>query len=115
MKLFSEDLEVLKELYKSGEVEIYHFHKIYHLSPAQLSRSIRKFSKIDIFHLEGNALKLTEKGKIWILANRYSLFLKERNKYWRNYKKEDKTRSLEPNKPFVPQGIIYGKTPFKEI
>ena len=87
MKLYSEDIEFLKELYERKHVDIYFFHEKYMLSPAQLARTIKKFTDKEIVEFEENLVTLTLKGEKWILSKRKSLFLKEKNKYWKDIAK----------------------------
>lgn len=84
MQLFSEDIEFIKELYLYNSVSMYFFHEKYMLSPAQLGRTIRKFADIECVIMNENRIELTEKGRKWIIANRQELFLKTKEKYWKN-------------------------------
>lgn len=83
MTLFSEDIEFLRELYIHNSVNIYFFHEKYMLSPAQLGRSIRKFTDIGCICLNEDCINLTENGRRWIIANRRILFLSSKDKYWK--------------------------------
>jgi hypothetical protein len=84
MQIFSEDIEFLRELYIQNSVSMYFFHEKYMLSPAQLGRTIRKFTDIGCVILNENCIELTEKGRRWIITNRRELFLKTKEKYWKN-------------------------------
>ncbi|OPC55095.1 hypothetical protein DSC47_11130 [Elizabethkingia miricola] len=77
MKLYSEDIIILKELYISKIVQFYGLHLTHSLSPAQILRCTDKFSKLGIFELDNENISLSEKGKKWIEANKKFIFLKK--------------------------------------
>jgi hypothetical protein len=73
---FSEDRELLRDLYTypAGRT-YYYFHERYMLSPAQLARSLQRFSADNIITLDEELVLLSDFGKRWVLANRHSIFL----------------------------------------
>lgn len=84
MNIYSEDIEVLKELYIHNKLELYFFHEKYKLSPAQLVRTLDKFIALECIKITSGSVELTEKGYKWIFINRKRLFLQKKNKFWRN-------------------------------
>lgn len=83
MQFFSEDIEFLRELYIHRSLDMYFFHKKYLLSPAQLGMTIKKYLQMGCVVLNGRNIELTFAGYNWIVANRKSIFLTERAKYWK--------------------------------
>lgn len=102
MRLFSEDIEFVKELYFHNSVSVYYFHEKYMLSPAQLGRTIRKFIEIECVTLNDTNITLTNKGRKWIIANRRELFLKNKDKYWKNIPIDMKQEAISINDTYKP-------------
>lgn len=115
MDLYSEDIELLKELYSKDKIEFYFFHEKYKLSPAQLARALRKFSEKELIEIENNLVILTKKGREWIFHNRLKLFLSEKSKYWKNIPEEMKQDSLAINELYLPVKKNIDKELFKNI
>ena len=113
MKLFSEDIEFIKELYLKKQLEIYYFHEKYLLSPAQLARTINKFTSEKIIIMNDDIITLTPKGDKWIFANRKKLFLYTKPGYWKEIPKYMKEEKVEINKPFKTSFISYDNEIFK--
>lgn len=102
MKIFSEDIELLKELLIKEKIDMYYFHEKYMLSPAQLGRTIRKYEALNIISLENNIILLTSKGKQWIFKHRKELFLYERPKYWKEIPQEMLQEKIKINELYKP-------------
>ena len=102
MQIFSEDIEFIKELYIHNSVSMYFFHEKYMLSPAQLGRTIRKFTNIECVIIDDNNIELTDKGRKWIIANRKELFLKTKEKYWKNIPIEMLQAAIKTNDTYKP-------------
>lgn len=99
---FSEDIIILRTLFKNfgKEIPIFSFHKEYLLSPAQIMRSIKKFSKEDIVIISESKLKLTKIGYGWIIKNRKHLFI-NRKHYWKDIPQSMKFEG-EVDKYYLP-------------
>lgn len=115
MKLFSEDIELLKELYSKEKIEMYYFHEKYKLSPAQLGRTIKKFKEAGLIIIDEKNVILLEKGRKWIIGNRRDLFLNERSKYWKKIPEQMKQESLAINELYKPDRKKIDKEIFKNI
>lgn len=115
IKLYSEDIEIIRELSKRKEVDAYFFHEKYMLSPAQLLKSIKKLREEGIIIFEEKILSLTDKGKIWVMANRKQLFLQERSKYWKQISKEVKQERMMKNELYKPKKKNIDSELFKNI
>ena len=102
MRLFSEDIEFMRELYIYNSVSMYFFHEKYMMSPAQLGRTIRKFTKIGCIRISDSDIELTENGRRWIIANRRELFLKAKEKYWKNIPIEMAQEKFKINDTYKP-------------
>jgi hypothetical protein len=72
------------------------------LSPAQLGRTIRKFTNIECVIINDNNIELTEKGRKWIIANRKELFLQTKEKYWKNTPIEMIQETFKINDTYKP-------------
>lgn len=103
MKLFSEDILLLKELFKTGKTELYFFHEKFMLSPAQLARSLRKFENEGLLIVKEKQVSLTDVGKEWIFENRKNLFVNEREKYWKKVPENMKVPQLGINQLYKPE------------
>lgn len=103
MYIFSEDIEFMRELYIHNSVSLYFFHEKYMLSPAQLGRTIRKFTNIECVIFNENYIELTEKGRKWVIANRRELFLKTKEKYWKNIPVEMAQEAFQINDTYKPK------------
>lgn len=99
MKIFSEDIILLKEVQKDIPLEIYVLHLKYKLSPAQLARSIEKFSSLDIITIVSNEyIRITDFGKKWLIANKSKIYLFDRDSEWKKIPIEDAIESIGANK-----------------
>ena len=115
MDLYSEDIELLKELYLREKVDFYFFHEKYKLSPAQLGRTLKKFKDAGFIVLDGQNIVLNETGRKWIIGNRRELFLKEKSKYWKKIPEEMKQDTLAINELYIPDRKKIDKEIFKNI
>lgn len=80
----SEDRELLRDLYAGGDwMDIYYFHQKYLLSPAQISRAIRKLKSLKLVESMDYKIKLTDFGCRWLLSNRRQVFLKPKDMEWK--------------------------------
>lgn len=115
MDLYSEDIELLKELYAKEKIELFFFHKKYKLSPAQLARTLKKFKDAGLIHLDEDNVTLNDNGRKWIIGNRRELFLKEKSKYWKIIPEKMKQKSLKINQFYIPERKNIDKEIFKNI
>lgn len=115
MDLYSEDIELLKELYSNDKIELYFFHEKYKLSPAQLGRTLKKFRDAGLIVFDKNSVTLNESGRKWIIGNRRELFLKEKSKYWKKIPKKMKQESLAINELYIPNRKNIDKEIFNNI
>lgn len=77
MKLHSEDIIILKEIYAKQKVSLYELHTKYRLSPAQILRCIEKLNSKEIIEILDDFIVLTEIGSKWIDANRSFIYMKK--------------------------------------
>lgn len=115
MKFYSEDIEFIKELYDSKKVHLYFFHEKYLLSPAQLARTINKFIEEEIVELNNEVVSLTPKGEEWIICNRKTLFLNEKDKYWKEIPSEMRQKTIGIKDLYKPNRNKIDKELFKNI
>lgn len=113
--IYSEDIEVIKELFPNKKVNIYFFHEKYRLSPAQLGRTIRKFTEMGLILVDGDYIELTEVGWKWVMANRQELFLKKKEKYWKNIPVDMLQLPMEINEFYTPKRKNIDVELFKNI
>lgn len=102
MYFFSEDIEFMKELYINNSLSLYFFHEKYMLSPAQLGRTIKKFTDLKYVLVNDFDVVLTEKGRKWIIANRRELFLKTKEKHWKKVPIEMTREVFNINNTYKP-------------
>ena len=101
------DIEVLRELYRNDKVDLYRFHELYSLSPGQLAHTINHFLDLKVIEIVANCVQLTDFGRKWVVANRKSVFLQDREQEWKviptNLQKEriPKNSVYKPNKHLV--------------
>jgi hypothetical protein len=115
MKLYSEDIEFIKELFTQKEVNMYFFHEKYFLSPVQLARTINKFLTEEIIEMQGDLVSLTTKGKAWVICKRKLLFLYEKDKYWKEIPLEMKQEPIGINEFYKPNRKRLDQELFKNI
>ncbi len=115
IKLYSEDIELIKELYIEKQVHLYSFHEKYLLSPAQLARTINKFVDEGIIELNNEMISLTTKGEKWIVCNRKALFLFEKDKYWKEIPGDMRQRAMGIKELYLPNRNKIDKELFKNI
>ncbi|WP_343659632.1 hypothetical protein [Chryseobacterium sp.] len=114
MKLFSEDIIILREIYTFKKVYLYDLHKKYKLSPAQIIRSLKKFSEKKMLEYNNVEFFITQIGVDWIEANKSFIFLK-RFEYICSY--DDnlyKRNKIDVNKLYKPKIYKIDYTLFKE-
>ncbi|WP_294274602.1 hypothetical protein [uncultured Chryseobacterium sp.] len=114
MKIFTEDLIILKNLYASKILNLYDIHKIYKLSPAQIVRCLKKFSEKKILEYDNTKVCITETGIKWVEANKGFIYLK-RFEYIGSYE-EDLYQGfqIEVNQLYKPKIYKIDSTLFKE-
>ena len=115
IELYSEDIELLKELYSKTNIDMFFFHEQYKLSPAQLARTLKKFTDAGLIILDSRNIILNENGRRWIIGNRKELFLKEKSKYWKNIPDEMKQDLLNVNELYLPDRKKIDNELFKNI
>lgn len=115
MNLYSEDIELLKELYLTDKIDLYFFHEKYMLSPAQLGRTLKKFKDADLIIFDQNSVALNENGRKWIIENRRQIFLVEKSKYWKKIPENMKQDSLNINELYIPNRKNIDNEIFKNI
>lgn len=115
VKYFSEDIEFVKELFERKQVDLYFFHEKYLLSPAQLLRTTNKFIKEGIIELKNEVATLTPKGEKWIIYNRKTLFLNEKDKYWKEIPSKMRQNSIGIKDLYKPYRNKLDKELFKNI
>jgi DNA-binding Lrp family transcriptional regulator len=77
MKIYSEDIIILKELYAKQKVSLYELHEKYRLSPAQIMRCIEKLNSKEIIKIFDDFIVLTKLGAKWIDANRSFIYMQK--------------------------------------
>lgn len=97
--VYSEDVEIVRELIGNKSVDLYDLHLKYRLSPAQVSRSVKNLLKEGVVTIQDNIISITDIGREWIIKNRHALFLDERRKYWKK-ENEDSRFKDEDFYPF---------------
>lgn len=102
--IFSEDITIIKALFKSQDksIDLYDFHKLFLLSPGQISRSVEKLHHQEIIELNEKAIKLTKNGIDFILKNRSKIFFKRDNKYWKDIPENMWGSQIKNNELFLP-------------
>jgi len=106
-----EDRELLMVIFVSGgePTQIYALHRRYRLSPAQIARSVRKFESIGVLCLTGHAIKLTDYGRRWVLANRLTLFGKPHSRLWKEVPQSLLAAPDRANEYYTPRQARMGK------
>jgi len=84
INMYSEDVELLKELFPDHSVHFFKMHEKYKLSPGQLGRTINKFEKLKFIKVNGSEIKLSKFGRNWIFQNRRSIYLNNSCRYWKD-------------------------------
>ena len=114
MKIFTEDIILLKSLYTLKTFDFYDLHKNYKLSPAQIVRSLKKFSEKKILEYDKTTVFLTKIGEKWIEANKKFIFLR-RFEYICPYSEDlYKGLQIEINELYKPKIYKIDYTLFKE-
>ena len=106
MDINSEDRIFLKAIFASKEsIDIYDIHKEYLLSPGQVSRSLKKLTKLDLVSVDFEAGKalLTENGLIKIVEKRKIFFGSFDREKWRAPPDEMLGEKIEINAPYIPR------------
>ena len=80
---YSEDIEIIRQLIYNGHVNLYDLHIKYRLSPAQISRSVRKLQEEQVIIVDEKTISITNFGREWVIRNRRMLFLDDKRKYWK--------------------------------
>ncbi len=94
--------EIFSDLFRSQKpIEIFHFHKEYRLSPAQIHFFLARHSKDDLVEINENRIFLTTKGKKYVWKNRFEIFEENFVPTWRPKKdnKELLENKIELNTP----------------
>lgn len=115
MNIYSEDILLLKELYEHNTIDVYLLHSKYRLSPAQVARSILKFTNSNILTSTEDNISITEYGLNWIIANRNFIFLKKRDYIWKVIPEQFSQKKLDINDFSIPKRKTLDKRIFKLI
>lgn len=111
------DRELLVQLFNAQDhrVHIYSLHEKFHLSPAQVSRSIGKFEPQGILSLNGTWIEITELGIRWLLANRLRLLGELPSYEWKTIPNNMRTEQREPDAYYAPRKKHMGKHFFEDM
>ena len=83
MEYSSFDKYLFNELFiLKKEINIYTLHIEESFSPAQFSRFIKRYEKLNIVSYHDNIINLTPFGEKWIIKNRKEIFLRHKSKKW---------------------------------
>jgi hypothetical protein len=76
MKFGPADREIIRLLWESDSkgIDVYELHERYRLSPAQIVRSVNRFSIERILALDNDRLYFLEGGRSWVVKNRDKIF-----------------------------------------
>lgn len=114
MKIFSEDILILRQLLTEKNVDLYKLHQIYKLSPAQIVRSVTKLSNKNIIIDKETTINITEFGIKWIEANRNFIFLKKFKNFSSYNSNLYNINKIELNSLYKPKIKSIDKRIFKE-
>ncbi|PZP53744.1 MAG: hypothetical protein DI586_10685 [Micavibrio aeruginosavorus] len=111
----TEDREMLKYIHEGGGVlDPYLLHEKFLLSPAQITRLIRKFTVWGIIKEEEGILHLTDKGAEWVFKNRRLVFCQVET-YWKRCPKQYQASQLPVGTAYLPDFEALDKDFFKKI
>ena len=86
-KIFSYDRIIIKKLFSCDNyINLYDFHTIYRLSPAQIADTLALLRDHEAVKVDDNRACLTNKGRIWVVKNRKLLFFLARDRAYRQPK-----------------------------
>lgn len=104
MKIASSEREILKLLYSSNEwADLYSLHDKYLLSPGQLSNAVRKFEDAGIIESKELEVKLTLKGRVWLIKHRRAIFMGGHGRPWAKPRPEHCQEPISPMQPYLPE------------
>lgn len=103
MNFMTEDILLLRKLLLDETVDLYALHNHYRLSPAQIARSVAKFTEKEwIELLSGMQVRLTSEGRKWCTENAVKILAKKREKYWKQIPEDMCQAQLQPNTLYKP-------------
>jgi hypothetical protein len=104
MEFTSEDKILIDELLKRQAVDLFDLHRRYLLSPAQLSRSVRRLVRAgliaDTQDITGLSIRLADSGLRRMILLRRDILA--RNKDWKKVPKSMLTKHIGLDDPYVP-------------
>lgn len=104
MEFTSEDKILVAELLRRQTVDLFDLHRRYLLSPAQLSRSVRRLARAgfitDTQIITGLSIRLTDSGLRRMILLRRAILA--RNKDWKKVPKSMLTKHIGIDDPYVP-------------
>jgi hypothetical protein len=101
----SSEREIIRDLFESNDwVDLFVFHERYMLSAGQLAHTVRMLNDMNLLDIESFRVKLNQRGRRWVLANRHDLFLREDQRFWarRPVKSWVQEEQLDPATPYMP-------------
>ncbi len=73
MKITKSDIKILLELYKSANgLTPYHFYQRFKFGPAEVYKSVTKFSQKNFLEIDKDNIRITKLGKEYVEKNRFS-------------------------------------------
>ena len=111
----TEDVEVLRELYRDDKVDLYRFHQLYSISPDQLARTINHFGDLKVIEIVGDCAQLTDFGRTWVVANRRLIFLRERELEWKVIPKNMQKERISKDSVYKPNEHLIDREFFQHL
>lgn len=101
MKITKNEIRILVSLFRASDgLTPYVFFQRYGLSPAQVFKITTKFKKKDFVSVDNNKFFITERGKEFIINNKF-IYDNVEGKPWR-IPKEFLDNKLDINDPYIP-------------
>jgi hypothetical protein len=98
------EIEIIRALFRSDTwVDSFILHEKYMLSPGQLAHAVRKLLALEIVEMNGLSLRLNDKGRKWVFANRRALFMRGDRRFWATRQDRGPGSSLSPWVPYMPK------------
>lgn len=103
MIIGSPEREILRALYEARDwLDLYILHERYLLSPGQLSSAVRKFEAAGIVVSQELKVRLTDRGIIWLLKYRKSIFMSGHSRPWAKIRSNMRKEPIDPFSPYLP-------------
>ena len=109
------DIEVLRELYRNDKVDLYRFHQLYSISPGQLAKTIDHFVELKVLDVVDDFVQLTDFGRKWVVANRKSIFLRDRLQEWKDIPENMRKDRILVNSPYKPKKSLVDREFFGHL